>query len=630
MPKKHFFSRFRKKGDNSKSKPDVSPLLETVSPLEPGSMPVFPLDDDTWGMIFADWYYWFGNKIKNLNEWIPYHWLYDYESLDPVDKRILVEQENLKILRRNLGRLRQQRERVIRVNHHDDVVRVGQKELICKNWQDNEVSHLEQQRDRSIGIVPGVSVNSEYSKVKGWTINTGDSNFRGISSLCDDLQCTKLSTTPCPEMVNVISTQVESMNDYSSESKYSQHKMSASYQNQINQLEKDVRTCWDENDRINEKINTNIRECSTRLEQCLEQCMEPKEMQVAERFNRPEYSAKYNRREDSFNEPPHRIDPDEWNGMRFIGHGPLLEQVFNVLSVPLNLWDPNSYLYRGRPPFFILRYVYALAATYIYCRIIGAIFSLVQYSVQYLPEPPDRSEKLEKRKDKEKRKRDKEKDKRNSKNKKQDPDNFTIDVGELLSKVVKFSRGGALDSLSTSERQAALHSIDPIFILVRLENIRIKNEAVLNPYLKTKIFLKKSIQFVGEPIRSSYKFVKLSNKSSFAYVGLILLTFNKPTTRLTGSSIPVIQRVYSLDDTSKIPESLKSTTEIQVSDRTLSFSPLSKSKTVNKNKVSRTTLKGLKRAKIMKFSDLPRLPISDSGDIVEEYITKSDFRIPIR
>jgi hypothetical protein len=52
---------------------------------------------------------------------------------------------------------------------------------------------LEQQKERLNAIIPGIISNSDYSEVPGWKIERSDTNFRGQSGLCEDLQCSKIA-----------------------------------------------------------------------------------------------------------------------------------------------------------------------------------------------------------------------------------------------------------------------------------------------------------------------------------------------------------------------------------------------------------------------------------------------------
>jgi hypothetical protein len=113
-------------------------------------------------MTFSDWISWLANKYQNFKEYIPYQWFYDYEILDPLDKKILADQLKQKLLRKELNRLKIQREIIIRANHYDDLSRAQQKLKICDNWHSTEVDHLEQQRDRAIAIL---EVKQVYAKI---------------------------------------------------------------------------------------------------------------------------------------------------------------------------------------------------------------------------------------------------------------------------------------------------------------------------------------------------------------------------------------------------------------------------------------------------------------------------------
>jgi hypothetical protein len=72
------------------------------------------------------------------------------------------------------------------------ILDVQNKVKICQNWHSTESSHLGAERAFKCHYT-GIISNSDYSEVPGWKIERSDTNFRGQSGLCEDLQCSKIA-----------------------------------------------------------------------------------------------------------------------------------------------------------------------------------------------------------------------------------------------------------------------------------------------------------------------------------------------------------------------------------------------------------------------------------------------------
>jgi hypothetical protein len=266
------------------------------------------------------------------------------------------------------------------------------------------------------------------------TKGQSDSHFRGQASLCKDLQCSNV-----PENVHNIPADVKSggSNQISviNEAPYSQQKMSDYYQNQISQLQRDNGYCWEENQSLSEKITRNLETCSAKLDKCFDRTY------ISEPVVKQNYQSNHILQElPSIIQYEIPSNPANWDRIRVLGYGSFLEQIINLIVLPITLCDPRAVLYRGRAPFALIRYACAALTLYIYYQIASMIFNLVTYALRFLPEPPPIKEKLEKEPEKKKNKRFFRKKKEELKT---DEPFFSLNIGELLDGVIKLSRGGS-------------------------------------------------------------------------------------------------------------------------------------------------------------------------------------------
>lgn len=498
-----------------------------------------------------------------------------------------------------------------------------------------ETSHLQQQRDRSKGIVPGVSLNSDYSAIPGWTVKRTDSSFRGQKSLCEDLQCSSITDNP-----NTFSTEVSLSNQQQQQQQHS-NPMSDYYQDKLFDLQTNNQNCRNENKILSERISQNLETCNDKLEKCFDRTYAPvteNNYQSYSRLQEPATTHKTDHdRHDRINYE--RYNTADWDHIRLLGNGSFMSQFLNLIFLPLTVCDKMAPCYKGRPPVWFMRYIYAFVLATMYLLVALTIFSLVAYSLKFLPEPPRRPrQRLEEKDVISFNKQQNKNFFRRSKNRieeQHEPEPvFSLNIADLLQGVLKLSRGGGstLDSLTPFQKNQILNSIDPIFVLVRLEKCRQECET-LRRKEKTKNNLFRNIN-----ISVRFKKLKLLHRTKllgYGLIGIITLSSSSSTTTV---QTRIQQRTEDKIYTKARPEDLKDTQQTEVEASSSSSRKIKlgggkiitfKSELIPENKLieleentdpTRINFSEFKknRYKTRRLADLPPLLDSDFMEVIQE------------
>ena len=105
--------------------------------------------------------------------------VYPYQDRDlpPVDEK---DAETI----REQKRQAKKREATLKNNYLKDLAKVKQKNEICQNWHHDQVNTLGQKLKKDSAVLP--EIGTDYSKTPNWDVYEGQSNFRGISQLCEE------------------------------------------------------------------------------------------------------------------------------------------------------------------------------------------------------------------------------------------------------------------------------------------------------------------------------------------------------------------------------------------------------------------------------------------------------------
>lgn len=312
-----------------------------------------------------------------------------------------------------------------------------------------------------------------------------------------------------------------------------------------------------------------------------------------------------------------------WSTSEILGQGSFVERGVQALVLPLTITDGKAALWRGRPPFWPIRICIAALILFCWYQLAFILFRLTHYALDFLPEPPEKDSE------------DKKKKQRGSKKKRKGSNS------NLISKATDWladMRGGAISkSLTSSEREEIVRSVDPIFLLIHLEKIR------------RIIHLKKGFTDSNQKIQQSLK-MKLRPKTPFlAYLGLAILTIgsrleirNSVNHLETVNQIETIQRISSLEELYhdlEFEETKRFSTQIIAGDKKLNLTYLnktdliqegSKTKRIKKKSNRLKNRERIQRGKVVKFSDLQPLPDLDFDEILTERSHRYPSRIRIQ
>jgi hypothetical protein len=200
MPK--FLNRFKRNKPENIPRQEYETVPEDTSVPKPETLNDWEYTTDSWGTTLRDYFDWVSDALHSLMEYAPirFSWGSDLDNPDSADRISLNYQLKRKDLRAKLSRQKIARSRIIRSNHHKDVSRAQQKRKICNNWYDSELDFLVAHKEESLGIIPGLEEDSNYSRISGWEIKESDINFRGPAILCNSLNCD--GSAQCPEPTN--------------------------------------------------------------------------------------------------------------------------------------------------------------------------------------------------------------------------------------------------------------------------------------------------------------------------------------------------------------------------------------------------------------------------------------------
>lgn len=600
------------------------------------------------------------NYKDSLFEYIyPQHWR-SHDPTDPIDIEIIRQQKLTEAARLELTRNSDKRKKILRDNFSRDVGKAQQKENICKNWYNEEVSHLTQKKDQLEGIVP--QPGDRYDEIPGWVASQGDSNYRGNSDLCYKLQCASEGVI-IPKMAPDLSYQTliqnlkeeaqncRKNNVWKTEELKDSRAKEAIYGQKIIELTEQCKIRENTSSQIQLPLNSesisveekyrsqsrhndygSSRGAYSEHERYLD-WNKPQDPQYQQQQQNTGYQQQQNigyyqqqqladnrqRVEEvnhmsTFQKPRHNAE--SYRNMNHIqnivNEGNLFEQFISLVILPIEIVDSKSLIWKRKPPIWPLRYVCSILMLIVWYQIAMVLFRLCNYAMDFLPSPPKKEESTKnssKKKNSKKRKKEEEKE--------EEDDGIVVDVAGWIKTVLGFNRGGGGICVD-------LRTMDPIFIWIHIEKIRSKVHAP-----KPKKNWKRQLpgKKVFKKLHQGMKF----NKAFLLHLGLALATIsNSINSSQTIRQISVSEEAYKTSFSEKTCDTsnLENIRRIEIGDKVLTFSKEEPAKTVQKNRKLKKAV--LRRAKVVRLSDLPPLSESDFDEIISENTNQNRNRIRVR
>jgi hypothetical protein len=575
-----------------------------------------------------DYYY---TTLINYKDWLlekvmPYHWR-DHEAVDPIVAQILKKQETTKKARIELSRNSERRKKLVRSNYKVDVNKAQQSNKICNNWFSEEVSNLQQKRDQLEGIVP--QPGKTYEKIPGWVVSEGDSNFRGTDSLCQQLQCSE-GTGDLGNLFDKLEHQTNIQNLHEANSQCQQN-------NEWNlKLLKESEI----------KLAINNRKLTDVVNQCLDAGSSRNQLEIGssdssryyenqnsydsyQRFNdHKNYENQLNSQTqfdkmaiDRFNykqanAPEMEVESVLTLGQLF-GEGHFFDKCLTFIILPLRMCDPKATFWNRRPPIWPIRYGCIAFVLYVWYHVATVLFRVINYGLDFLPNPPEKNKTEEEPNEKKKSKR-KKKDLNKDSEDSDSEDGKRLNL-DWVKNVLKIRPGGG----------KSIHLIDPIFILIHIHKIDLKINQFVNTWYETLPKAK-----VLKKVRKRRKFYgQFLLHASLATLA-VGNSISSPRGRIRQiSTSQEIYEVLSNDGISDIlnSEDIKSSiSQVKVGDKILTFESLLETTIVDSEKNLKVESKSSKniqkkkskKSRVMKLSDLPALSESD----FEEFLTESPIQ----
>jgi len=297
-------------------------------------------------------------------------------------------------------------------------------------------------------------------------------------------------------------------------------------------------------------------------------------------------------------------------------------------------------------------YIYNLVLALILFSICGSVFAIyasLRYFVQFLPQSDT---KVENSSDVEKQ---------TAVEESEEPKETRVPQGVFkrlfgkrsLTPTIPPVRGGEILETSSLEWEEILRPIDPVFLLIHIEKIRMtilegnKKEMELKSKPKIKRLFQRLPKSIGKKMKSSkLKMKEFSQglpkpikKEFLGYIGIGILAISqlKVNTPVSSVQTQTMKRISSFDEIYRIPEFEKTQgssreRQVQVGDKVLTFRTSSEAVVEEKSKPKSAQTRPDKlprRSQVRKFSDLPPLPDSQFDEILKEY-DSSSFKIRIR
>jgi hypothetical protein len=616
--KKNFLGRWRNMMDDRRGTPR-EPTYKSPK-AQPPEIPK-PLEIPSTSMFETLEYYYI--VLCNYKDWLfeyflPYHWR-DHESMDPMVRQILHNQEIVKKARIELLRNSEKRKKTLRFNYKEDITKVQQNRKIFQNWYDDELANLQQKRDLLEGIVPQPGTN--YEAIPGWVTKEGDSYFRGQEDLCQKLQCFEQNTN---NVVLEIKDKLES-------------------HNVIQNLQQEVLQCRDNNiwkdQRLKDfenKMGSINQELTEVMEKCLPSTTNQLQLPSSSSDLRTSSSAfgdsdiynklvKYQQQLQEQEMAAAAIEQTNQmatlaiqraKDINMLGDGNWFEQFTTFVLLPVKLCDWRSPLWQKKPPLWPVRYMFAIFLMFIWYQVAMVLFRIINYGLDFLPTPPNKEEKKS--------------SKKRSKNKTEESV-LDLEWVNNLKNIFHINRGGG--RILDLKQEKFIGSIDPIFILIHIEKIKLK--------MNQNKFRKK--RHVPRFFRKLRKGIKI-NQEFVLHLGLAVLTVGNPLGSIATSrqifSSQEIYEVLSNEETLEISslENIKESTKqvrVQAGNTIINFKSLSEpvedSDKVELNpspaKISRKNRTVKKPGKTVRLSDLPPLSKADFEELVTESVTQYRNRI---
>ena len=626
--------------------------------------------DSSWIRNINDWSNWIDNRFQGFIEYFfPATW-WDYKPLDPSDEAALAEQAIQKALREEYNRQRVQREKIIRANYNDDVGRAKQKKIISNNWFDEEVAYLKHKRQQAEGIVPGLGMDT--SKIPGWEITRGETNFRGHLKLCQDLQCLQ-ANNDLFKIDNIdnskeyqcqlnIQTLEEEKHQYFIENIRLKQLLNKQQDHIDLQVQQTHLPNYASNDnsfsnqyRLSNYANHPQVQHQQNPNQLVQHQQNPNQLVQYQQNPNPQVPYQQNLNQPNsnqlvqipYNQPhiaPISIKPNKpktywiefgFDIMAAFRREGLVQSIFAFVFFPVTLLQTNCPLWEGRPPVGFLRvFFFALFGT---AWVFGALITLglgslifTQLYIQlrnYFNALSELKKYLQdKKKTSQKKNRNKSRFGKNDNKEYQNHKNKIFLPGKLLNNVLSINRGGAIhgitamnEYLTYSDQEQILRLLNYIFFQINIEKIKRTNSQI--PKINKSLQIQYNLGY-----------------SAMGYIGLAIATINsKPLSFIqTPQQAQQPQQIFSADKiyTQQYNKDCKN---IQVGNKILTFTTLlemlekvekqdsSKIDSFNKLKDQpkySAPKVNLRKAKTVRLSNLTPLPDFDDLEL-ENILTEN-------
>jgi hypothetical protein len=570
-----------------------------------------------------------------------------YESVFPIrnsymdaqtaqDREILRRQRLNRDLRNDLDLAKISRSATVKKNFKNDIAEVQQKVKICQNWYEGEADYLQGKRIERDAVNP--QIGTEYRKTFGWDVQLGDSDSRGQRDLCEQLRCDSVPFQTQAVNCDPYSSKIDELLVTNAQLKQDKSIMKQN----LNQYA-DFIKYGSPPKNSNARLNNYAEYGEAYDDRNIWNNPNSQQQEYVTRYYKEQPQIRINDNVRFLNDAPVPVHvpvsipmkiPVQSN--QLLGEGGNLSKFINLVFLPSKVSNSNSVIWEqlwdGTVPNWILRQIS--------CLVLWTIETSFRYmeNRQKLPVENEFSEYEDFKKQKRKKQKQKKGIKPNLMS------GFVEPVTEQTAKIINWIRGGGTvsekDYLTSQEQKKTLSKIDPIFIWIRMEKMRLEigntnfEKITKNQNRKIQVPSIKIFKTVGILSRS---------KEFLGYLGLTALTIGNAgrvtTSRFLTSSSQIVTGDYLMEKTYKTEEQAQQySTKVKVGDSVLDFRDLPETlqkknalKQDRKINSSNSKISKTRTAKVARFSDLPRLKEFEGLDeILKEYGEKYTGRIRIK
>jgi hypothetical protein len=593
-----------------------------VEPEQPRQrLPPEEIEDTTWVQYMTDWAKVFDLQFRRIASYLYSPEGRELEPKNQEDRDTINEQKRQTKLRTDLYRKMVNRKIIIDKNF---------------NWFDSELVILKHQRSQSDAIIP--MLESDYDEVPGWQIKPGDSTFEGTGKLCQELRCSSPTTFSAQNSarneLNLCGMKLRKVQEEKHDCLKSKEQLTYELANSRKhpyQQEYSPRESreWSPPPRENppqphsSQHNTlqpysdpyTLQPYSDPYEQ--RQPQQQRHQQPQEQFINQEVARRVEHIrlqvapepyvQKKLDSPPkispktpllHR-EPDLDVLLEGISFTNPIAMLYQTLLIPVKISNKDSKFWNGQAPVVWLRWFMALGALCTSFYILAQLFSIFSWLLKVGKMYVEDSIKI-------RRNREYTEEKENKgyfwQKKKPDTD---LETNPKWLSVIKDIRGGGI--VQKTNKEELLRAMDPVFILIHMEKIKIHMKNIL---------MDKTVGSIKFPI----------NKKLLVHLALAAATVGSPLV----SPTQAIQQQRQSPEIYKISQRTKlrpSSIQIKTGDKIIHFTSLAekestvilqksfKTRPVKIRSLNMAKKKRYSRMKMVRFSDLPPLTNYDFEEI---------------